>query len=140
MRKNEQRRAERPPTRVPMPPMTTAISTSPETNQLDEIGRDEIDVLHLERAGECRNHAGRGEGRRAVEEHAPAERRHSRGILPDGVERAAERRAHDELEQQPEAMAAGDDDGEREDSGVVEIDADRGEVEAAGCRPCRRRR
>ncbi len=27
-----------PPTKVPMPPMTTAISTSPETNQLTRSG------------------------------------------------------------------------------------------------------
>ena len=93
-----------------------------------QIGRDEIDVLHLECAGERRDRAGGREGGEPVEEDAPAERGDADRVLPDGGKRAPERRGHDQFEQQPDDDAD-DDHRQREGAGIVEIDADRGQVE-----------
>ena len=95
----------------------------------DVIGREEIRVLRLEAAGERGNGAGKGESGEAVEVDASAERGDAAGVLPDGVERAAERRGRNKLEREPDNRAEKDR-GERESLRVRQVDADPRQIEA----------
>ena len=81
------------PTSVPRPPRITTTSTSPDTVQNKQIGRDEHDVLGGERAGEAGERARDRERGGLVPLHRQPERPHARLVRPDADQRAPEARA-----------------------------------------------
>ena len=114
-----------PPTNVPAPPSTTINSASTEVVSTTFVRADDAGGVRPQHAGEAAEGAGDDEGDIFVQPGIVAEDFHARFALANADQAAAERRAHDDVQDQERNGEEAEHDVE-ERHRVGEIDAEFG--------------